>query len=370
MGKNLKVLMISSDRNVLVPESAVSERMKEYGALVEELHIVLLSDARHGLKDKQLSKTVWVYPTNSTVNFLRPIDATRIGKKIVVDHKFVRGKSVITTQDPFECGWVGMRIKKKWRIPLEVQLHTDPFSPNFSGLLNVVRKLIAKNIFKFADSIRVVRPKLGRKITENYGIESKMISVLPIYIDTKRFIGDPKFNLHERFKKFKYVVLTISRLSKEKNLHTIITSMLQVDDTVLIIVGSGPEEKSLRKLTQELKISGRVVFEGWQEDLLSYYKTADVLVQASSFEGYGMSIVEAAMCGLPVISTPTGISEDLDEVNKADDVDSFAQRINYLLHNESERKELGKKLMETIKIDTKEEFLTKLKENWEKTANL
>ena len=82
MENDLKVLMISSDRNILVPGSVVSERMKEYGALVEELHIVLLSDAQHGLKDKQLSKNVWVYPTNSISRFLRPRDAVKLGKKL------------------------------------------------------------------------------------------------------------------------------------------------------------------------------------------------------------------------------------------------------------------------------------------------
>src|SRR3990167_8455614 len=112
MERNLKVLMISSDRKVLDKGSAVSERMKEYGALVEELHIVLLSDLGHGLKYRQLSGNIWVYPTNSFINFLRPLDAARLGKKIVFEKKFIRGKSVITTQDPFECGYPGMRIKK------------------------------------------------------------------------------------------------------------------------------------------------------------------------------------------------------------------------------------------------------------------
>ena len=79
----MKVLMISSDRKVLVPGSAVAERMKEYGALVEELYIVLLSDTSHKLKNTQLSKNVWVYPTNSLIHFLRPLGAVRIGKKIV-----------------------------------------------------------------------------------------------------------------------------------------------------------------------------------------------------------------------------------------------------------------------------------------------
>src|SRR3989344_683014 len=124
----LKVLMISSDRNIAAHGSSAGSRMVEYGGLVEELHIVLLSDSSHGLKEVQIGKNVWVYPTNSITSALRPLGAARLGKKIVFDKKFVRGKSLITA-DSIECGWAGLKVKSKWRIPLEVQVHTDHFSP-------------------------------------------------------------------------------------------------------------------------------------------------------------------------------------------------------------------------------------------------
>ena len=155
--------MISSDRNILAPGSAVSERMKEYGALVEELHIVLLSDLGHGLKERQLSENVWVYPTNSFINFLRPLDAGQLGKKIIFEKKFVRGKSLITA-DSIECGWAALRIKRKWRVPLEIQFHTDPFSPYFSGFQNMVRKFFARKVLRNADAVRVVTQDLKSKI--------------------------------------------------------------------------------------------------------------------------------------------------------------------------------------------------------------
>src|SRR3989338_2759630 len=172
----LKVLMISSDRKILESGSSVSERMKEYGTLVGELHIVLLSDSSHGFKEAQLSKNVWVYPTNSFINFLRPLDAAHMGKKIVFDNKFVRGQSVITTQDPFECGYAGMKIKRKWRIPLEVQLHTNPFSPYFKCFQNTVRKFFAKKVLRHADGVRVVATNLKSQIQ---ALTHANISVLP-----------------------------------------------------------------------------------------------------------------------------------------------------------------------------------------------
>lgn len=360
--RGLKVLMVSTDRQILTPGSSVSTRMKDYGNLVESLHIILLCDRKHGLRESKLSDKVFVHPTNSWNRFLRPFDAVKEGMRVDCD--------IITTQDPFECGWAGMKLKEKKNVPIEVQLHTDMFSPYFSGTLNIVRKLFSKNIFLNADAIRVVRPSLGNKIVEKYGVDDKKILVLPIYIDNNRFVGEPKFNLREdeRFKKFKYIVLTVSRLTKEKNLPTIIESMVEVRDTALVIIGSGIEMQNLKDLTKKLRIDDRVFFEGWKEDVLSYYKSVDLLVQASSFEGYGMTLVEAAMCGLPAVSTPTGVAENFPKIAKAEDVETFSERINFLLQNKDTREELGKNLKEALRINGKEEFLIRLKESWESLA--
>src|SRR3989344_8622123 len=134
-------------------------------------------------KKLKISNNVWVYPTNSFSRWFYLRDAVTLSKKIVYENKFIRGKSVITTQDPFECGWTGLKIKKWWRLPLEVQLHTDPFSPYFSGLLNSLRKRIAKKVLRNADSVRVVTSGLKEKIIN---FTDAQINVLPIFVDKKK----------------------------------------------------------------------------------------------------------------------------------------------------------------------------------------
>src|SRR3989344_1397951 len=232
----MKILSIGSDRKLFEEGSAVSGRIKEYGALVEELHIVNMTDAREGFKDKQLAPNVWVYPTNSCASFLRPLDAARIGKKIVFDKKFIRGKSLITAQD-LESGWAGMKVKSKWRIPLEVQLHTDPFSPYFKGFQNNVRKIFIGKILRAADSIRVVGESLKSKILNIRPNAS--VSVLPIYVDKKK-IEDAKLSLdlHARYG-WHFILLAVSRLAPEKNLSTAIEALAlartRFPDTGLVI---------------------------------------------------------------------------------------------------------------------------------------
>jgi len=379
MEKGLKVLMVSSDRKILEEGSAVSERMKEYGALVEELHIVLLSDVRHGLKDKQLPNNVWVYTTNSSINFLRPIDACRLGKRIVFNSKFVRGKSIITVQDPFECGWVGMRIKKKWRIPLEVQLHTDPFSPYFSGFSNSIRKTIARKVLRNADSVRVVTENLKSRVSS---LTEAQIKVLPIYVDRKRIEqAGASFDLHTHYPwhPWRFIMLSVSRLAPEKNLELTLAVLALVrkrfPDTGLVIVGSGPEEKVLKLKVKSLKLEGAVEFAGWQDDLSSFYKTADAFIQASLFEGYGLSLVEAGLSGLPVVTTSVGIALELEHNRDAyiyppSYPELLAQGVTDLIENSQKRENLRTNLKHTLehKLLSKADYMAKIKENWEKTA--
>jgi glycosyltransferase involved in cell wall biosynthesis len=72
-----------------------------------------------------------------------------------------------------------------------------------------------------------------------------------------------------------------------------------------VIVGDGSEKN-------KLKLDDNVVLDGWQnkETIYSYYKTADMLLVTSDYEGYGLTIIEALAAGLPVLSTDVGIARE------------------------------------------------------------
>ena len=75
-----------------------------------------------------------------------------------------------------------------------------------------------------------------------------------------------------------------------------------------IIVGSGSEMKNLKLKTIDYRLKTSVIFAGWQDDLVSYYKTADLYISTSDYEGYGLSLVEAALSGCPIVTTDAGIA--------------------------------------------------------------
>ncbi|WP_372923147.1 glycosyltransferase, partial [Roseovarius sp.] len=71
---------------------------------------------------------------------------------------------------------------------------------------------------------------------------------------------------------------------------------------------------ALLSLAQELGVADRVILAGFHPDPTPFYKTADLFVLSSDYEGFGNVIVEALACGTPVVSTdcPSGPGEILD----------------------------------------------------------
>jgi glycosyltransferase involved in cell wall biosynthesis len=98
--------------------------------------------------------------------------------------------------------------------------------------------------------------------------------------------------------------IAVGRLSPVKDYPTLLRAFAMLPcDSHLRIVGSGPEERSLRRLALELKIDSRVVFTGFQRNVQLLLAESDAFVLSSRWEGLPVSVLEAAAAGLPVIAT-------------------------------------------------------------------
>ena len=164
----LKVLSIGSDKNLFVKDSDAQKRMRNYGKLFSELHIIVFTTRKSQIPNlkSQISENVFAYPTNSKNKLLYIWDAYRIGKTIIDRWKLIIGNSVITAQDPFESGLVGWALKKKFNLPLQLQIHADIFSPYLyqESLKNKFRVWLAKFLLPKADGIRVVSERIKRSL--------------------------------------------------------------------------------------------------------------------------------------------------------------------------------------------------------------
>ncbi len=133
----------------------------------------------------------------------------------------------------------------------------------------------------------------------------RRIETIPLGIDQERFNpGLDKSIMRKRHGlEGRKVMVHVSRLSYEKNIELVLRSMtLMDDDTSLLIVGTGPAEPILKKMSSELGLDDRVIFTGFvpNEELALYYAAGDASILASKFETQGLVVIEAMACGLPV----------------------------------------------------------------------
>lgn len=345
----MNILMISSDDKLFENGSAVQQRMFKYGKLCDQLAIIVFT--KRGFTKIQLAENIRVYPTNSYNKFFYVCDAYKIIRGWMVESRgwgvppaslcqpaklrlvILAGEALragesrkwlITTQDPFEAGIVGYLAKKRFKIPWQVQIHTDFLNHHFwqESLKNKIRVILAKRLLRRADSIRVVSDRIKNSLIHNakkLNFSASIISaifVIPIYVDIEKIRNEqPKFDLRQKYSKFDYIILTVGRLAQEKNHKFLLDGFSlfakKFPKSLLLIVGDGPERKKLEAQIKKIGVNNNVIIEGWRNDLISYYKGADLFVFTSKYEGYGLAIVEAMAAGLPVLMTDVGVAHDL-----------------------------------------------------------
>jgi glycosyltransferase involved in cell wall biosynthesis len=149
--------------------------------------------------------------------------------------------------------------------------------------------------------------------------------------------------------------LYVGRLDPEKGLDTLFEAFREVPGE-LVLVGSGGDEPRLRRLAGE-----RVRFEGAKDrdEVVGYYRDADVFVLPSRSEPWGMVLNEAAAAGLPLVATEeSGASHDLVDGNgyriAAGDVVALRDAMSSLAADPELRSRMGARSRELAKHFTPE----------------
>jgi glycosyltransferase involved in cell wall biosynthesis len=255
-------------------------------------------------------------------------------------------------------------------------------SPYFAcqSLLNKLRVRLGKFLIRRANGYRVVSERIKKSLTAR-GINQSKIFVLPIFVDVQKFMTAPSaLNLKQKYPQFDFLILLAARLSREKNIGLAIEAMAEIVKTYpkagLIIVGSGAEKENLKLLTHNLKLETKVIFEPWNNDLVSYYKSADLFLLTSNYEGWGMAVIEAMAADCPIIMTDVGCAGELVRDNDnglivpVNDVVALAQAITRLRQERSLAGRLRQRALSTVEqLPDKQAYLNQYKRSWEVAIN-
>ena len=311
----MNVLAISFERNAFIEGDPARRRFARYGAVFEELHLIVYAKRSLGLSEVQIADNVWLYPTNSLHKALYIADAMRIARRL---RREGRVFDIVSGQDLAETGLAAWRIARLFDTPLHLQDHAGVFDAAFQreSMGNWLRTQFARFLLPKADGIRAVLDSGREQIISRYPALSAKVEVLPVYTDTDRLsTAAPEFSVRERYPQFSSIILMASRFVPQKNIPLALRAFrefLRVDSKAgLVLVGSGREERRLRSMVSGLGMEGRVVFVPWEKDLISYYKGADLFLLSSRYESYGRTLVEAAACGLPFVASDVGVASML-----------------------------------------------------------
>lgn len=148
-------------------------------------------------------------------------------------------------------------------------------------------------------------------------------------------------------------ILFVGGLGKVKGIDVLLNAVpiiqKEIQNLHVYIAGSGAEEGKLKKLVKALNIEENVKFLGFisGEEKYAYYKSADIYVQPSRYETFGVVLLEAMACGKPVIASRVGGIPFVVEDGKtgllfeSENIEELAEKVILLLRDEELRVKMG-----------------------------
>jgi len=358
----MKVLFLSMDRGLLgdAVGGGVVKRHLFYIPNISQQTIIVYSPDKYKFQDKIWHERLSIRSTGGKNSLSAFINMHKIGKRILSREKY----DLIATQDPFLTGLVGYKLKKKFNLPLLIDLHGDFFeNPEFvkESFINRFLLILAKFLIKKADLIRPVSQKIKDKLIR-FGIKPEKIKVAPTPVDLSHFKTFDQEKLKELKRKYEgqLVLLFVGILKIEKNLDFFLRVLSQIktdyQSLKFLIIGDGPKKQEWRNLAKKLKLEETVEFLGSRkhQDLPIYYNLADIFVLPSTSESLGKVIMEAAMAKNAVLASKTLGAQSLINHNQTgllfeiNDQKDCLDNLLKLIKNEDLRLSLGNELFEEI----------------------
>lgn len=229
--------------------------------------------------------------------------------------------SRLHAEDPFDLidghyvypdGTAAVRLGRELGIPVVLSARGTDLSlyPKLPGVADLIRSNLnsSRHLICVSEGLR--------QEALNLGTPGEKVSVIGNGVDANLFRQGDRRKARELLglPSDATIILSIGRLIELKGFHLIIEACSRLDreKVVLVIVGDGPERKSLERLAESLHLGDRVHIVGSvaNDSLPTWYQAADIFALASSREGWPNVLCEAQACGLPVVATKVcGITE-------------------------------------------------------------
>jgi len=167
----------------------------------------------------------------------------------------------------------------------------------FTSLLHIPCRLIGKVIFERADRIICVSETEKAAIRRHFSVSGKF-TLTPLGVNIEEITKAKPFPFDGK------LLLYVGRLEKYKNIHLAINAMPYLPaEYKLVVIGNGPYKGKLLQLISKLKLTDRVqILSGLpNEEVYRWYKTCNLVLNLSSSEAFGLTVLEGLAAGKPVV---------------------------------------------------------------------
>ena len=223
--------------------------------------------------------------------------------------------------------------------------------------------------YSYSDLLIAVSNYTLKFIKDNTKIKALNTAVIHNGGDHKLFYLQPQETI-DNFKQNKnisdkIILLTLGNISSRKGQHVIVNALPELvskhKNILYVCIGSNDNQKPIIKLANELKVSKNLLITGKiaASELVFWLNSANIFLMTSvhtqegDFEGFGISVIEAALCGTPAIVTKgnSGVIESIEENITGlsipeSDHNELARKVDDLLSDENKLQNLGKNASE------------------------
>lgn len=229
-----------------------------------------------------------------------------------LDRKMKQAKpDVVLTLLPF-ANIIGQLVALRHRVPKRVASHRNISDKELVGLQKIVDRSWARwgiytHITAVSESTKNSFSYYGEKAFRKIAVVNNGLNFVP---STKsKETCREKFGLPQN----ELIVGNIGRMVKQKNQQLLIHILPSLKDIVLVIIGKGELESSLKNLADELGVSKRlkIIPELNANDIPDFYKAIDIFAMPSLFEGLSNALIEALAAGLPIVSSDVDSQKDV-----------------------------------------------------------
>lgn len=323
--------------------------------VVTQADVLLLTDAKNVFEKDLLDMGVQVD--------IVPLRSLRNPLNIFFIHKYIRlrGYDIVHVHLFPANYWTSIAIKMIKKNP--PKLVTTEHSTHNKRREKKFLKVVEKNIYSTFDRVISISQETQNNLVEWLDIGknelSPKFSIIENGVDIIRYKEALPYNKSElgHFRETDKLICMVGRFSEQKDQETLIRAMKYISNNVhLLLIGEGSLLNEKKALSNSLGLERQIHFMGFRSDIDRIFKTVDLIVLSSHWEGFGLVAVEGMATGKPLIaSNVPGLREVVSNAGvlfTRGDAEELAQKINELLCNNELMKKVSERCQERAQYYT------------------